>query len=261
MIWLKQSTAATIKLGPFVDDTDGKTAETALTISQADVRLSKNGGDMAQKNDATAATHDELGYYDVPLNATDTGTLGRLRVMVTEPGALAVWDEFIVVPANAYDSLVLGTDYLAADAMQVEGADATDSINAACDTAISDAALATATALALHDTKLDGVAASIAGQAVGDTLINHLTRIDANGNIVASPLGTALGIATAGSRLALYLAADTGFTTPVRLTTAATDGTWALHAAAGTYTLVVTKDGHYDAAEGDSAITRTVIVP
>lgn len=141
MIWLKQSTAATIKLGPFVDDTDGKTAETALTISQADVRLSKNGGDMAQKNDATAATHDELGYYDVPLNATDTGTLGRLRVMVTEPGALAVWDEFMVVPANAYDSLVLGTDYLTADTMQVEGADATDSINAACDVAISDAAL------------------------------------------------------------------------------------------------------------------------
>lgn len=45
--YLKQSTAATIKVGPFLDSTDGDTAETGLTISQADVRLSKNGGNMA----------------------------------------------------------------------------------------------------------------------------------------------------------------------------------------------------------------------
>ena len=38
--WLKQSTATDVELGPFVDDTDGKTAETGLTISQADCSLS-----------------------------------------------------------------------------------------------------------------------------------------------------------------------------------------------------------------------------
>ena len=53
---LKQSTAATIKFGPFVDDTDGKTAETGLTIAQADIRLSKNGGDFAQTNNSEGAT-------------------------------------------------------------------------------------------------------------------------------------------------------------------------------------------------------------
>lgn len=102
---LKQSTAATIKLGPFVDDTDGKTAETALTIGQADIRLSKNGGDMAQTNNSAGATHDELGYYNVPLDATDTNTLGRLLVAVHESGALPVWQEFLVVTANVYDTL------------------------------------------------------------------------------------------------------------------------------------------------------------
>ncbi len=102
---LKQSTAATIKLGPFIDDTDGKTAKTGLTISQADIRLSKNGGDIAQSNDATGATHDELGYYNVPLDATDTNTLGRLLVAVHESGALPVWQEFLVVTANVYDTL------------------------------------------------------------------------------------------------------------------------------------------------------------
>lgn len=102
---LKQSTAATIKLGPFIDDSDGKTSETALTIAQADIRLSKNGGDFAQTNNTAGATHDENGYYDIPLNATDTGTLGRLRVAVSKSGALPVWQDFLVVTANVYDTL------------------------------------------------------------------------------------------------------------------------------------------------------------
>ena len=114
MRFLKQSTAVTVVLGPFVDDTDGKTAETGLTISQADVRLSKNGGDFAQKNDANAATHDELGYYDVALDATDTGTLGALKVVVSESGALPVWEDFMVMPANVWDSL-FGADLLQVD--------------------------------------------------------------------------------------------------------------------------------------------------
>ncbi len=99
-----------MKIGPFLDDTDGKTAETALTISQADVRLSKNGGDIAQKTEATSCTHDELGIYDCPLDATDTGTLGRLQLWVHEAGALPVWHEFTVLVANVFDSLIGNTD-------------------------------------------------------------------------------------------------------------------------------------------------------
>ncbi len=115
MLWLKQSTAVTIKLGPFVDETDGYTAETGLTLSQADVRLSKNGGNMAQKNESSAATHDEIGYYDCPLDTTDTNTLGRLLVMVHESGARPVRLEFLIVPANTYDSLIAGSDLLLVD--------------------------------------------------------------------------------------------------------------------------------------------------
>ena len=103
--WIKQSTASTVKLGPFLDDTDGKTAETGLTISQADIRLSKNGGDFVQSNSIAGATHDENGYYDVPLDATDTNTLGTLRVAVFESGALPVWQDYMVVPANVWDSM------------------------------------------------------------------------------------------------------------------------------------------------------------
>jgi hypothetical protein len=103
--WIKQSTASTIKLGPFLDDTDGKTPKTGLTISQADIRLSKNGGAFAQSNNTAGATHNENGYYDVPLNTTDANTLGMLRVAVSKSSALPVWQDFMVVPANVWDSM------------------------------------------------------------------------------------------------------------------------------------------------------------
>jgi len=100
---LKQSTACTIPIGPFLDSADGVTKETGLTISQADVRLSKNGANIAQKNESTSATHDELGVYACPLDATDTGTLGRLRVEVHESGALPWWQDFSVITAEEWD--------------------------------------------------------------------------------------------------------------------------------------------------------------
>lgn len=97
---LVQSTAVTLKMGPFLDSGDGLTPETALTLTQADFRLAKNGGNMAQKSDATSATHDEIGMYDVPFNTTDTNTLGLLRIDVQESGALPVWADCIVTAAN-----------------------------------------------------------------------------------------------------------------------------------------------------------------
>lgn len=116
---LKQSTAVTIVMGPMLDGTDGNTPETALSIAQADIRVSKNGGAYAQTNNAAGATHMEFGKYSVPLNTTDTATLGKLRVDIHKSGALAVWREFTVVPAHIYNTLVLGTDKLEVDIVQM----------------------------------------------------------------------------------------------------------------------------------------------
>ncbi len=199
--WLKQSTAITLKLGPFLDDGDGKTAETGLTISQADVRLSKNGGDFAQKNEANAATHDENGYYDVPLDTTDTNTLGRLKISVSESGALPVWEDFMVVPANVWDSM-FGADYLQVDAVQVEGSDATDQINAACDTAFSDydgptkaemdagfAALNDPTAADIADAVLDE---ALAGHTGAGSLGKAIADIETDTAAILEDTGTTL---------------------------------------------------------------------
>jgi len=101
---LRQSTSITDKIGPFLDEDDGKTAETGLTIAQANIRLSKNGGDYAQSNDSGGATHDEAGWYGITLDATDTNTLGRLIVQVHVSGALPVWKEYSIITQQAWDS-------------------------------------------------------------------------------------------------------------------------------------------------------------
>jgi hypothetical protein len=110
--FLKQSTAFTFRIGPFVDSTDAVTAETALSIAQADIQISKNGGAFAQTSASPTTTHDVDGWYQCPLTATDTNTLGPLTVQIVMAGALPVWEHFTVVPANVYESLVGGTEFL-----------------------------------------------------------------------------------------------------------------------------------------------------
>lgn len=132
-MWIEQGSTLTVKVGPFVDDTDGHTAENALNLLVADIILSKNGGAQAAKNEATApgnADAANIGWYNVILNGTDTNTLGHLVLAVDKAGALPVWHEYMVVTSNTYDSLVLGTDYVQTDAIQIEGADATNTIDA-----------------------------------------------------------------------------------------------------------------------------------
>lgn len=101
---LKQSTAVDIIAGPFVDSLDGDSEETALTIARADVILSKNAGVQAQKTETTSATHRADGFYLVPLDATDTNTVGRLTLWIHVAGALAVRHDFQVVEELVYDA-------------------------------------------------------------------------------------------------------------------------------------------------------------
>jgi hypothetical protein len=110
MQFLKSNTAVDVLLGPFVDDTDGKTAETALTLSQADILLSKNGQVLTQKTDITAAVHDSNGYYNCELDATDTNTEGTLTLVVNEAGALPVRHEYNILSEAAYDSMFAAKD-------------------------------------------------------------------------------------------------------------------------------------------------------
>ncbi len=112
MIFLKQSTAIEVKVGPFLDSTDGVTAEAALTITSAEVLLAKGAGDWTAKTEATSLVHESNGWYRCLLDTTDTNTLGTLMLQIAESGALPVWHEYIVLAANVFDSLIGGGDTL-----------------------------------------------------------------------------------------------------------------------------------------------------
>ena len=103
---LRQSTSQLLRFGPFVDSTDGVTPETALTIAQADMQLSKDGAAFAQKNASGPATHDIDGWYSTTLNTTDTATLGELIFQVNVSGALPSFIHYTVVHASSYDAFV-----------------------------------------------------------------------------------------------------------------------------------------------------------
>ena len=140
-MFLKQSTASQeVVIGPFLDEDDGKTAETGLTISNTDIRLSKAGANIVAKNSG-GGTHDELGFYQITLDATDTNTVGELLIAVHESGALPVFKYCYVLEEAIYDSLFAASAAAfdanqRVDVAQIEGSDATDQINAACDAAI-----------------------------------------------------------------------------------------------------------------------------
>lgn len=106
MQYLRQSTASqSVLIGPFVDSADGNTEESGLTIANTDIRLSKNGANIVAKNSG-GGTHDELGYYTITLDATDTDTVGRLQLMVHATGALPVYHEYQVLEEAIFDGIV-----------------------------------------------------------------------------------------------------------------------------------------------------------
>lgn len=113
--FLKQSTSATIHIGPFLDNTDGDTEENALSITKADIFISKNSAALATKNDSSSAASDTLSFYTTSINATDTDTLGRLQVSIHKSGSLLCSDTYTILNANNFDSFILGSDRMQVD--------------------------------------------------------------------------------------------------------------------------------------------------
>ena len=115
-IYLRQSTASQeIPLGQFVSDTDGKTAATALTIANTDIKLWLTGAITLANKNAGGATHISNGIYYAVLDATDTATIGSLIIFVNPTGALGVRVECVVLATAIYDELfgttAIGTAY------------------------------------------------------------------------------------------------------------------------------------------------------
>ena len=181
-LFFKQSTAVVVSFGPFLDKTDGVTEETGL-VSALDhgttgIKLSKNGGALTIRHaTVTATTYDAYGNYRVTLDATDTNTLGTLRMSFNEAATcLPVWQDFMVLPANIYDSLVSGSDLIDVSMTQILG------------TAVSSPA--TAGILDVNVKNIDNDAASASGTVTfPNATLASTTNITAAAGIAVSSIG------------------------------------------------------------------------
>ena len=128
---LRQSTASQeIPLGPFLDTTNGNEEETDLTIANTDILLWKWGATSLVSKNSGGATHMQDGMYYCTLDATDSNTLGLLKIYVHVAGALYVAADCLVYSPNVYDSL-FGSDKLEVDTVEVSGTSQTANDNSA----------------------------------------------------------------------------------------------------------------------------------
>ena len=208
---LRAATASQeIMLGPFLDSTDGDTEETGLTIANTDIAIWKRGA-TTYVNPAAGATHVQDGMYLFVADATDSGTIGDMKIHVHVAGALFVVQECFVYSGNIYDSIYSNSIVLPANVTQwnttnvatptVAGVPEVDLTHVAgVTTDVSTIPASIAAILVDTGTTLDGriPAALVSGRmdssvgaAAADTLTASALATDAVSEIVTAMLTTA----------------------------------------------------------------------
>jgi hypothetical protein len=98
---LKQSTAATVEVGPVLD----ANGDPYTGASAADFNITKNGTTAALAS-PTTATHSHNGTYLVALTTGNTDTLGRLSISMNKATYAMTIFRYEVLAANQFDAIV-----------------------------------------------------------------------------------------------------------------------------------------------------------
>jgi hypothetical protein len=105
--FLRQSTAATIVVGPFVDKSTALSL-TTLTDQSAKGWIVKNGATGSAPT-LTSWSHDAQGEYLVGITTQHTDTVGRFRISFYDATTyLMCWEDFSVLSQVVYDSIFGG---------------------------------------------------------------------------------------------------------------------------------------------------------
>ena len=231
---IREDTATQVAVGPFIDGTDGITAETALTVTEWDCDLVKHADSSMSATSITItasagsndAVHLASGMYSLELTATDTNTAGRLTLLcdhATPATFLAVRHEWMVMPTQEYDSLY-GTDVQQVHVVEytsgviTAAAIATDAIGAA--EIAADAVGAAEAGFLTDSTGFDGADIAAILTDTGTTLDGKIDTIDGVVDNILIDTGTTLdsALATVDSNVDAILV-DTGTTIPGTITT------------------------------------------
>lgn len=103
MLWAKQSTAATLTIGPILDSTGAE--YTGAVIGDISIRKA-DGASSAALAAAATLTHDTNGSYKLVLTTGNTDTLGRTQFFCNKSGYQCPPLELTILAAAAYDTLI-----------------------------------------------------------------------------------------------------------------------------------------------------------
>jgi len=185
-MWCKQSTAATLIVGPILDSA-GAEFTTAVI---GDLSISKNGGTLTALADPAELTHIGNGQYTLVMTTDNLDTLGRLQITCNRSTYQMPPIGLTVVPAMVFDSMVLGTDVLQSDVTQFGG------INGTFDAGKPTAELDSASIDAIWNEVLTGATHNIAASAgrrlrqLADTVVLVDGACDAASNAGIDSTGT-----------------------------------------------------------------------
>ena len=207
MRYLRKNTAVIVTVGPFYDKTDGVTIETALTITNESITLvADTDAGSAPTNildnvtGATSGTDNDLNYISgndaagmmqLELSQANTNRNGRLLLSITDAANhCPVFHEFMILPELVYDSLILGTDALQVDTIQISGTSQTaNDVGADVNDILADT-----NELQVDDypTSIAAVKSDTAAILVdtGTTLDAALAVVDANVDAILADTGT-----------------------------------------------------------------------
>ena len=222
-MWAKQSTAATLIVGPVLDSTGAEYTSAVI----GDLSISKNGGTLTALAAAATLTHIANGQYTLVMTTGNLDTLGRAQITCNKSTYQMPPIGLVVVPAMVFDSLVLGTDVLQSDVTQFGGTAGT--FAAGIPTAVLDSADKAALVDLIWDEATSGhtTAGTYGGRIVRATDSNTEVQITGSNHIAADVHEFQTGVITAGdfaanSITASALATDAVTEIQTGLATAAT---------------------------------------
>ena len=193
-MWAKQSTAATLIVGPILDSAGAEYTSAVI----GDLSISKNGGTLTALAAAATLTHIANGQYTLVMTAGNLDTLGRLQVTCNKSTYQMPPIGLNIVPAMVFDSMVLGTDVLQSDVTQFGGTAGT--FAAGIPTVALDSASRDAVADAVWDEAMADHtgSGSYGGRVVRASNSNTTVQITGSHHVAADVHELQAGVITAG---------------------------------------------------------------
>ena len=210
MMWAKQSTAATVIIGPVLDSTGAEYASAVI----GDLSISKNGGTLTALASAATLTLIANGQYTLVLTTGNVDTLGRAQITCNKSTYQMPSIELMVLPSTVFDALV------------------TNAVNATGGLVGATATITTMAGVIATTTNITAITGNITGNLSGSvgSVTAAVTVGTINANVVNASALAADAVAEIQSGLAtaanlLIVSDGVGFMTAVLVGTISNAGT------------------------------------